>query len=119
MSYTSETIVISGYKLPYEIWKKGFKYCEKHCETDINIPANWGDMFINMNPICNHGEVFFGWVIYTVPEDGTTKEFDTILADLPVITHVQWYFDHIFRHIYEQKGFPLPTYNKFIGMRYI
>ena len=120
MSWTPEAVVISGYRVPRDIWREGFEFCEEHWNTDSNIPEDWEDYFIDMDgPGGNDNETFFGSIIYTVPEDGRTKEFDTILADCRTITKVSEAFEHIFRHLYEVSGYPYPSYNKYLGVRWI
>ena len=120
MSWTPEAVVVSGYRIPREIWCEGFEFCEKHWKTDSNIPEDWEDFFIDMDgPGGDNNETFFGSIIYTVPEDGRTKEFDTILVDRHTVETVQNAFTTIFYFIYMHKGWPLPSYNKYLGCRWV
>ena len=124
MSWTPEAVVISGYKVPRELWCEGFELCEKMdnscAEHDAKIPEDWEDYFIDMDaPGGDENETFFGSIIYTVPEDGRTKEFNTILADAKTINTVQDAFHYIFNHLYMVKGWPLPTYGKYLGCRWV
>ena len=120
MSWTPEAVVISGYRVPRNIWREGFEYCEEHCDKNDKIPEDWEDYFVDMDaPGGNESETFFGSIIYTVPEDGYTKEFDTILANFSTIDNVQNAFHAIFDHLYMVKGWPLPQYNKYLGCRWV
>lgn len=124
MSWTPEAIVISGYKVPREIWCEGFEFCEsldsKENKNEFPIPEDWEDYFIDMDaPGGDDTETFFGSIIYTVPEDGHTKEFDTILANFNTIDTVQTAFHKIFDHLYMMRGWPLPQYNKYLGCRWV
>ena len=120
MSWDPEVIVISGYRLPAEIWKKAMLYCEQHQnDPEAHIPEDWEDYFINMDYIHETHDVYFGAIIHSITEGTPTIEFDTILADFNTIHRVQDAFFNICYPIYMQKGFPLPFYNKYIGMRWI
>lgn len=118
MSYTPEAIVVSGYRLPREIFNLGMELCEEHWEIFEKDISGWEDFFIDMDLACCNGDTFFGSIIYTVPEDGRTKEFDTITADYNTIKTVQEKFHAIFDHIYKVKGWPMPSYNKYLGIRW-
>lgn len=120
MSWTPEAVVISGYRVPRNIWREGFEYCEEYCDKNDKIPEDWEDYFVDMDaPGDSSDETFFGSIIYTVPEDGRTKEFDTILADFNTIDKVQNAFHAIFDHLYVVKGWPVPQYNKYLGCRWV
>lgn len=120
MSIQAEAVVISGYKIPRELWQKGWEFCEEHWQDDqFNIPSDWEDLFIDMDPISGTGETFFAATIYTVDECSAPKEFDTILADAKTILHVQRSFDIVFHNIYMESGFPTPSFNKYLGLRWI
>lgn len=120
MSWTPEAVVISGYRVPREIWRMGFEYCEDYCGKNDKIPDDWEDYFVDMDgPGGNDDETFFGSIIYTVPEDCHTREFDTILADFTTIDKVQNAFHAIFDNFYAMKGYPLPSYNKYLGCRWV
>lgn len=120
MSWTPEAVVISGYRVPREIWQAGFEFCEDNWKNNPIIPDDWEDFFIDMDgPGGDNNETFFGSIIYTVPEDGRTKEFDTILADFSTIDKVQNAFHTIFDLLYVIKGWPVPQYNKYLGCRWV
>lgn len=119
MSWTPEAVVVVGYRIPHNLWRKGFEYCEDHCDdADTKIPEDWEDYFIGLDPIRDGGDTFFGQIIYTVPEDGLAKEFDTILADATTIRSIQKSFETIFHDFYVMTGFPLPSFNKYLGIRW-
>ena len=119
MSYEAQAVVISGYSVPRDIWHEAFEYCDQHWKTDPSIPVDWEDYFIDMNPMTGNGETFFGEIIYRVDEYAPCKEFDTILATASTIMRVQNAFDSIFTNFYMIKGYPLPKYNKYLGVRII
>ena len=118
MSWTPEAVVLCGYRVSRDIWQKGFEYCEDNCESNPAIPEDWEDYFIDMdNPGGNESETFFGSIIYTVPEDGYTVEFDSIFTHYETIIKVQSAFKAIFSRFY--KDAPLPSYRKYLGCRWV
>ena len=120
MSWQPEAVVISGYRVPREIWNEVFEFCDTHWQTDPDIPEDWEDMFIDMDqPGGDNHETFFGVILYNISDNDHTREFDTILANYETVEKVQDAFHKLFRHVYTVKGFPYPSYNKYIGVRWI
>ncbi len=112
MSWTPEAIIISGYRVPRNIWQEGFKYCEDNCGKNDKIPKDWEDYFIDMDaPGSNESETFFGSIIYTVPEDGPTKELSSIPTNFHAL-ETQNAFHEIFKNYSS-------VYNHYIGCRWI
>lgn len=114
MSWLPEAVVISGYKISREFWKQGFEYCEDHDILDL-----WEDFFIDMDPMRDSSETFFGAIIYKVDEYTPAQEFETIVADASTIHSIQDGFEKIFRPIYRENGIPIPLYGKYLGIRWI
>ena len=119
MSYTPNTVVISGYRVLRKLWRIGFDYCENNYQADPNIPEDWEDLFIDMDyNYHNANETFFGAIIHKSSADSPTAEFDLILADSNTISSIIETFHYIFDKIYENEKIPLPTYSKYLGVKW-
>ena len=119
MSIESTAIIISGYKIPREMWRKGFEFCEEHWQDKTyKIPEYWEDMFIDMDCISGKGETFFGSIIYTVGETEETKEIDSIITHADTILHILDSFEIIFMPMFAAKKEPFPKFSKYLGLRW-
>lgn len=112
MSWTAETVIISGYKVPRDIWQ----------EVKNNDWEIYEDYFIDLTPhYFDSDNTFFGSIIKTIDEDDFSPyaEYDSILSNERTIVAVRNAFETIFTSIYTEKGLPLPKYSKYVGIRYI
>ena len=115
MSWTPRAVVISGYKIPNHIWRKGFEYYEDH----LDLPGEWEDYFISLDSWRADPETFFGAIIHSVDTDSPAKEFNSIIAHQTVIKNVQYAFHSIFDPIYTCAQEPLPQYSKYLGCQWV
>ena len=120
MSIESTAIIVSGYKIPRDIWQKGFEFCEAHWQDKTyKIPEDWEDMFIDMDCISGKGDTFFGSIIYTVSDTEETKEIDSIITHADTILHILDSFEIIFTPICKEYKCPFPKFGKYLGLRWM
>lgn len=68
MSWTPETVIIRGFKIPRDIWNEGINKCE-----ETNCLEDWEDYFIDMDPVSGKGDTFFGEIVTTISKRGLLK----------------------------------------------
>ena len=111
MSWTTEAIVIRGYKLLPEILEEFLKksYNEEGYE----------DYIIDTNPISEDGEIFFGIITHNIEADAPFKRIGYFSADDAKEYNMKSRFHYYFDEIYIQKNKLIPICETYIGVRYI
>lgn len=114
MSWTPETVIIRGFKIPRDIWNEGMDKCE-----ETNCIEDWKDYFIDIDPACGKGDTFFGEIITTI-EEGTARScHDTDFSWKNFFELTNKYYA-IFEKIYADHNLYFPLYcDTYVGVRYI
>lgn len=116
MSWTPETVIIRGFKIPRDIWNEGMDKCE-----ETNCLEDWEDYFIDMDPVCGRGDTFFGEIAMTV-EEGTAKSYNEANADFSweKFSKLKNQYYAIFEKIYADHNLYFPrSCNAYVGVRYV
>ena len=112
MSWTTEAVVIYGYKLSPEILEEFLK--KSYNEEDYE------DYIIDTNPISEDGEIFFGIITHNIEADAPFKRISYFFgADDAKEYNMKSKFHYYFDDIYIQKNKPIPMCAIYIGVRYI
>ena len=115
MSYTSEAVVLAGYKISHEAWDYAWNRFEDGYDA---YPGYVEEMFVDSNVMTSDGPFFFGTVIFAVDEDEEPREFDSILADAMTICKTSTAFAELFKSYYDQHPEePVPQFKKYIFCR--
>ena len=114
MSWTAETVIISGYKVPAEFWNE---------VKNTNVEwEDYEDYFIDLTPhYFNSDNTFFGAIIdnFSDDDDKPYREENSVFTNEKTIVAVRDAFEHFFYNIYKERNLPLPKYSKYYGIRYI
>lgn len=103
MSWSSEVIIIAGYKLDSETFSTGAERWEDMAfgkDGDKSL-QKYEDYFIDADPICGEGPWFFGKIIryYDANSNGFAEELNKIITNPLDITEIQEVFHKIFDDI--------------------
>lgn len=114
MSYTTEAVVLAGYKVSSEAWAHAWgKY-----EENESYPYELEDMFVDANPMTGCGPLFFGTIIFHIDEDCNPVEFDSILANAATISKISTTFEELFKDYYDtHPEESIPRFKKYIFCR--
>lgn len=114
MSWTPETIIVSGYRVSRDASASAFEEYEKRYD-DSSIE----DFFIDYDPITNNNEIFFGTIIETISEDSLPVSFDSIIAPISTIENTKNWFHVLFDDYYSaHPEEEIPKYGKWIAVRW-
>lgn len=117
MSWTSEAVVLAGYKISPEAWAHAWSKYEDNYDK---YPGWIEDMFVDADPATGRGPLFFGSIIHNVKEDSEPVEFDTILANAETINRAFVAFASLFEEYYKQHPEEkVPRFTKYLFCRWI
>ena len=75
MSWTAETCVVAGYKIPQEAAANAWELME----NDWKTYGRWEDFFVDPDPLRGSDYLFFGKIIFTLDEHDSPVRFEDIL----------------------------------------
>ena len=107
MSWTSEAVIIAGYKIPEIVFNEVFK---------DELPDYVGDYLISTDPVSDTGDYFCGKIIYSVNERSPAMEFDKIYFDKETVDLVNQIFDHWVLPKLSALGFSVPIFTKWLAL---